>query len=60
MASLIGEVEELKRLSIIDCKTGNRNGSSVKALAQDATKAGCLIDSKGIIPKLPILMGKEA
>ena len=29
MASLIGVVEELKRLSIIGHKTGNRNGSSV-------------------------------
>ena len=31
MASLIREVEELKRLSMIDRKTGNRNGSSVKS-----------------------------
>ena len=60
MASLIGEVEELKRLSMICHKTGNQNGSSVKALAQDTTKAGCLTDNKGIIPKLPILMDKEA
>ena len=30
MASLIGKVEELKRLSMIGRKTGNQNGSSVK------------------------------
>ena len=60
IASLIGEVEDLKRLSMTGRKTGNRNGSSVKALAQDATKAGCLTDRKGIIPKPPILMAKEA
>ena len=59
MASLIGEVE-LKRMSMIGRKTGNRNDSSVKLLAQDATKAGCLTDRKEIISKLPILMGKEA
>ena len=46
---------------MIGHKMGNRNGSSVKkVLAQDATKAGCLTDSKGIILKPPILMGKEA
>ena len=60
MASLIGEAEELKRLSMIGRKTGNRNGRSINVLAQDATKAGCLTDSKVIILKPPILMGKEA
>ena len=60
MTSLFGEVEELKRLSVIDRKTGNQNGSSVKVLAHDATKAGCLTDSKGIISKVPIVMGKES
>ena len=30
MASLIGVVEELKRLSMIGRKTGNQNGSCVK------------------------------
>ena len=60
MASLFGEVEELKRLLVIDRKTGNRNGSSVKVLARDATKAGCLTDSKGIISKVPIVIGKES
>ena len=60
MASLIGVVEELKRLSMIGRKTGNRNGSYVKVLAHDATKASCLTGSKEIIPKLAILMGKEA
>ena len=60
MASRTGEVEELKRLSMIGHKTGKWNGISVKALAQDATKASCLTDSEVIIPKPAILMGKEA
>ena len=60
IASLIGVVKEVKRLSMMGRKTGNQNGSSVKALAQDATKAGCVTDSIGLILKLPILMGKEA
>ena len=60
MASLIGEVEELKRLSMIGRKTEKWNDISVEVLAQDATKAGCLTDSEVIIPKPAILMGKEA
>ena len=44
---------------MIGRKTRNRNGSPVKALAQDATKACYLTDSKEIIPKQPILMVKK-
>ena len=39
MASLIGEVEELKRLSVIGRKTGNRNGSSVKSIGPGCNKS---------------------
>ena len=57
---MIAVVEELKGLSMIGRKTGNRMAArTVKALAQDATKASCLIDSKEIIPNPPILIGKE-